>query len=33
MNNKIVLSDNDNLTINDTKYSSVEHAVSFIKNY
>jgi hypothetical protein len=33
MNNKIVLSDNDSITINDTKYNSVQHAVSFIKNY
>lgn len=33
MNNKIILSDNDNITINDTEYNSVQHAVSFIKNY
>lgn len=33
MNNKIVLSDNDNIAINNTEYSSVQDAVSFIKNY
>ena len=33
MNNKITLSDNDNISINNTEYSSVQDAVSFIKNY
>lgn len=32
MNNKIVLS-NDNITVNDIEYNSVQDVVSFIKNY
>lgn len=32
MNNKIVLS-NDNITVNDIEYNSIQDVVSFIKNY